>query len=157
MARLLMRYWSEGTVLARMKFFFPGSWIYRYADFDRAEIASIGRKKIVLDYTDEDCDPQESPAKAVITLSNAQLYTPSQGFGAGQDLLRGGRIDRIVWKDEDGARQMVLDRIDLDPGVFLHSLRYSPYQTYALLTAQDAFRQQVGCGGGLGHHDRPGR
>ncbi|WP_334061357.1 hypothetical protein [Limimaricola cinnabarinus] len=71
------------------------------------------------------------------TLSNAQLYTPSQGFDAGQDLLRGGRIDRIVWKNEDGARQMVLDRIDLDPGVFLHSLRYSPYQTYDLLTAQE--------------------
>ncbi|WP_282024591.1 hypothetical protein [Limimaricola cinnabarinus] len=74
----------------------------------------------------------------MITLSNAQLHTPSQGFDAGQDLLRGGRIDRIVWKNEDGARQMVLDRIDLDPGVFLHSLRYSPYQTYDLLTAQES-------------------
>ncbi|EYD71193.1 Hemolysin-type calcium-binding region [Limimaricola hongkongensis DSM 17492] len=90
---------------------------------------------MVLSYLGDGFEPDQSPARAVISFKEASLFTPSQGREAGQDLFLDGLVDKIVWFNEAGARLMVLDQVDLDAGLFHHYLRNEPWQAYDLLVS----------------------
>lgn len=121
--------------MARLRIFTPGSWHFRYPDFGDAEIVQVSNDRLVLRY---EFNPEEGPARAVVKLADATLYTPSAGREAGQDIVVSGEVARVTWFDGDGKRSAMLDRIDSDAGHFHHLLRHEPWLGFEHLVRQDS-------------------